>query len=379
MFCCSTSELCGGDEWIFLNENDTNNSSVSNDFQEDLYESADNIRGVAYRIVAPIIVVVGILGNILNLTVMTKPFLKGSTRLFLISLAISDLSVMITVIPMVFRLNDYYGTSFEAAFFHAHVELLLTNIFITASVLIVLCLTIERYFSVCLPTIFRSLHTKKNARICIMWCYIIALLVSLPLTVLKRVCLMSKNSKTTCEHWEFQENVTVTNTTYWTAYLWLSEFLIRLGPCVILGVLNILIIKKFRQVTEKRKFLLAALSQSSTKPDAKSLKNKKYQAEKRLIVLLRAIVVLFFITMTPSSILSLIYSEMQEKTIGFQVFRAAANNLELANFAFNFYVYFLCSKEFRTALVNVFTGCYVSDDELSDAENGEMDVPTNTH
>lgn len=328
---------------------------------------------------APIIVVVGILGNILNLTVMTKPFLKGSTRLFLISLAVSDLSVMITVIPMVFRLNNYYGTTFEAAFFHAHLELLLTNIFITASVLIVLCLTIERYFSVCHPTIFRSLHTKKNARICIMWCYVIAILVSLPLTVLKRVCLLNNSQKMTCEHWEFQENVTVTSTIYWTAYLWLSEFLIRLGPCVILGILNILIIRKFRQVTEKRKLLLAALSQSRNKTETKSLKNKKYQAEKRLIVLLRAIVVLFFITMTPSSILSLIYSEMQERTIGFQVFRAAANNLELANFAFNFYVYFLCSKEFRTALVNVFTGCCSSDDEHSDIDNGDLDVPTNTN
>ena len=38
----------------------------------------------------------------------------------------------------------------------------------------------------------------------------------------------------------------------------------------------------------------------------------------------------------------------------FQVFRAVANNLELLNFALNFYIYCLCSAEIRRAFVSLF-------------------------
>lgn len=159
----------------------------------------------------------------------------------------------------------------------------------------------------------------------------------------------------------------ITSSAYWTAYLWLSEFLIRLGPCLVLGVLNVLILRKFRKLAARRTQLFGA---DATRRRS-SRNNGKLQLEKKLSVLLRAIVVLFFVTMTPSSILSLVYSETHEPSFGFQVFRATANNLELANFALNFYVYFLCSKDFRVALAKVLKTCAFMDDDASDAD-GEV-------
>lgn len=341
----------------------TNYSCTTHNIHNDVDVTADGILRLAYQIVAPTIVIVGILGNVLNLIVLRKPFLKTCTRLFLIALASSDLSVMITVIPMVFRLNKYHGNSFQVAFFYAHIELFLTNVFITASVLIVVCLTIERYFSVCYPTTFKNIHTKRYAKIGIFWCYVFAILVSFPLTIFKKVCMFDEHEDK-CAQWEFEENTYITDSIYWTIYLWFSEIVIRLGPGVTLAILNILIIRKLRKIRSKRQNFLTSLTQSNFSVDVqnvnKSIKNLKYKLEKKIGALLRAIVILFFITMTPSSILSLVYSEIYEPTFGFQIFRAFANNLELANFALNFYVYFLCSKDFRLALCNVFNKCVPS-------------------
>ncbi|XP_017786695.1 PREDICTED: probable G-protein coupled receptor B0563.6 [Nicrophorus vespilloides] len=335
-----------------------------------VFEPTADIRSVAYRIIAPVTICVGILGNIMNLLVLTtRPFLKGGTRVYLTALSISDLSVMVTVIPMVMRWNHSQWKTAEAAFYHAHVELFLNNTFIASSVFIVVCLTIERYFSVCLPTMFRSVHTVRIAKLATLGCFLTALAVSAPLTTMKTVCMVKGNLS--CTDWDFHENNAITDTIYWGAYLWCSECLVRFGPCLILATLNILIIRKFRKITAKRKVFREATAFPSDRFDAanhdaklrRALRNKKYQEEKRLVTLLRAIVVLFFVTMTPSAVLSLLYSELHEPAFGFQVFRAFANNLELANFGLNFYVYFFCSKEFRAALLHLARGCLACEEE----------------
>ncbi|XP_065155403.1 probable G-protein coupled receptor B0563.6 isoform X1 [Atheta coriaria] len=374
-FFAGTSDVCDQQEIFF--------SKLSNSTKFE--ESTSEVRRVAYQIIAPLTVAMGIFGNVLNLLVITtKPFIKGSTRVYLTALAISDVTVMITTIPMVVRWNYSQSKSFEAAFYYAHIELFLNNTFIASSVFIVVCLTVERYFSVCLPTKFRNVHSIRVAKFAILGCYGTAILVSAPLTALKNVCRLNFTGRRDCVEWDFHENEAITDTIYWKIYLFISEGLVRFGPCVVLSVLNVLIIRKFRIITNKRKILREALirtrnrdvfDQESKAKYKKALRSKKYHEEKRLIALLHAIVVLFFITMTPSAILSLVYSESQEAWFGFQVFRAAANNLELANFAMNFYVYFFCSKEFRSALGQFITSCTVCEEETSgDVEMADVDT-----
>lgn len=77
--------------------------------------------------------------------------------------------------------------------------------------------------------------------------------------------------------------------------------------------------------------------------------------------------------MTPATALSLIYSDHLDDHFGFQVFRAIANILEISNFALNFFIYCLCSKQFREALVSLFreTKAVKRDDiELDTTRNG---------
>ena len=92
--------------------------------------------------------------------------------------------------------------------------------------------------------------------------------------------------------------------------------------------------------------------------------------ERMLVLVLISIVVLFVCCTTPAAVLSVLYSVKLDDHLGFQVgrtqslhtcnrkvgffgiqqlftippqiFRAIANNLELLNFALNFYIYCLC-------------------------------------
>ena len=100
---------------------------------------------------------------------------------------------MVCVIPMAVRLSESHGRSYYAAFFHAHIELAATNSFMAASIFNVVCLTVDRYISVCLPTKFRSVHTRRNAHLAVAGSYLLAVLVSCPLTALNEICMVEES------------------------------------------------------------------------------------------------------------------------------------------------------------------------------------------
>ena len=83
--------------------------------------------------------------------------------------------------------------------------------------------------------------------------------------------------------------------------------------------------------------------------------------ERMLVMVLISIVILFVCCTTPAAVLSILISPSLDQHLGFQTFRAIANNLELLNFALNFYIYCLCSAEIRRAFVATFVaGCQLA-------------------
>ena len=91
--------------------------------------------------------------------------------------------------------------------------------------------------------------------------------------------------------------------------------------------------------------------QSRPRMRQKVLQNSE---ERMLVVVLISIILLFVVCTTPAAVLSVLYTVKKDQHLGFQIFRAIANNLELLNFALNFYIYCLCSAEIRRAFVLLF-------------------------
>ncbi len=86
------------------------------------------INFVAYRVVANVIVAVGIVGNLINLIVLTRPKLKGVMYRYLLALAASNLMVLIMAIPALMDIGGAIRSKeYPVVFFQAHLEMPLLN------------------------------------------------------------------------------------------------------------------------------------------------------------------------------------------------------------------------------------------------------------
>lgn len=300
------------------------------------HHQVERLKFIAYGVVSSVIIALGIIGNSINLLVLTRPNLKGPTFVYLVWLAISDLLALLVSLSSMFRLHGMQPRTKLASLYYAHVEMPLVNAFMASSVFLVVALTVDRYFSVCLPTRFREVHNERRARRSIAAAYSIAFILYVPVCFQKTPVEVDGGEFVACD------NLEVTEHAAFRAYLLVKEVVVRLGPVVLLAVLNAAIIVTFRRTIQKRR-------------DMVGHHGKKYREERRLIVLLAGIVILFFVSVTPAAVLTLLNSDDKEYHFGFQLFRAFANTLELSNYAMNFYVYCMCSSEIRRTFVALVT------------------------
>ena len=249
---------------------------------------------VAFNIVAMVIVAIGILGNILNLIVLTRPKLKGVMYVYLLGLAVSNLSVLIIAIPALMSIakspEPVYSKSYVIAFFFAHLEIPLLNAFMAASVYIIIGMTVNRYISIYKPTHFQRIHTFKNAYLAIAASFLFGGLLHVPLAFQDEVyegCI-DADSKVTCPETPRNEtnamsknetddpgggltaesigscvdktfivcaNQAYTGSLLFSIYTYFSESLLRFGPIITLTILNILIIARFNRIVRRREVL----------------------------------------------------------------------------------------------------------------------------
>ncbi|CAN7939081.1 unnamed protein product [Ixodes hexagonus] len=308
-----------------------------------LKQQIDTLKFIAYGVVSFVIIALGIVGNLINLVVLTRPNLKGVTFVYLTWLATSDLLTLVVAVFSMLRLHGIQPRTYPAAFYFAHVEMPLVNALMASSVFIVVAVTIDRYWSVCLPTRYREFHNSRRAKLAIVTAYVAAGLLYVPVAFQKSpVPVWDKFANRT--QYVPCDNISVSRQPVFKIYLLVKEVIVRVGPVLVVAVLNTTIILTFRQFMRKRQKLM-----NSTNRDT-----GKFLEEQRLVILLAAIVIMFCVCMTPAAVLTVLISDDKELNYGFQLFRAIANDMEMANFAMNFYVYCLCSSEIRDTFLRLF-------------------------
>ena len=249
----------------------TNATTKVDDFDD--FDTVATINFVAYNVVAFVIVGVGIVGNILNLVVLSRPKLKGVMYVYLLGLALSNLCVLIMAIP---ALMDIAGDmdsrdSYSIAFFKAHLEIPMLNSFMATSVYIIISMTVNRYISIYKPTDFQRIHTFKNAYIIMFISFLCGCALHVPLGfnyVVGENCNRTATEETLnaddggggggdeeCDEYVVKSNNSIEEHILFRVYLWVSEALLRLLPIVTLTILNFLIIVKFRKIAKKRQVL----------------------------------------------------------------------------------------------------------------------------
>ena len=140
----------------------------------------------------------------------------------------------------------------------------LINSFMASSVYIIIFMTVNRYISIYKPTDFQRIHTLKNAWLCISLSFVCGVLLHIPLCFQNKVVFRSSclNSSTLAVNvtgvecgWQSIENIDISDTHVFKAYLVVSEIFLRVGPIVVLAILNTLIIHKFLKIAKKRQSL----------------------------------------------------------------------------------------------------------------------------
>lgn len=181
----------------------------------------------------------------------------GAIPVYLSALALSDMGALLSSIPLWIRLAQKVACSHWSAFYYGHLELFILNTFMAASIFNVVALTVERYTSVCLAGQFPKIHTPLRAKMAVAISFLLALIVSLPLCILKYVVVHNEEEKSTRDsikcRYEYLENKIVTAHPLWTAYVWLGESLVRFLPGLILATLNMLILIKYHGVVKTRR------------------------------------------------------------------------------------------------------------------------------
>ena len=365
-------------------------------------EALDRVRLLGYSVTSSLVVFVGIVGNLLSLLVLCSSRLRGVMYMYLAALTTSNLCVLLFTLPLILDISKLFKRgNLVFALYQAHFKIPIINSFMASSVYIIIIMTVNRFISIHKPMLFKSIHTNRNAKITTACAFLLGFVIHIPLCLQhKIVCISKKKDSSTCL-WFVSDNNSVSNSGLFLVYLFVSELFLRFGPIVILAVLNCLIIYKVNKLAKQRQANLKGIPQEplsatsslphtpSPKPHTHSRKHsnvkfsgkmlklplkKKTQHyrrssttsklsqqlplesadERRLIFVLIALVILFVFCTTPAAFLSLISSPSIVNNLNFQIFCAVANNLELMNFALNFYVYCLCCSDIRRAFKDLF-------------------------
>ena len=272
----------------------------------ELHDRLATVKFLAYGVIAIFVIVLGFIGNVINLIVLTRPNLKGVTYVYLTWLATFDLLSLIFALFSVLRLHGIQPKTYTAAFFYAHLEMPLVNSAMTSSIFIVLAVTLDRYWSVCLPARYKDIHTEKCAHFAIWMSFVLPLVLYIPVGFQKEPTKII-NPYSGQEEWLPCDKPEIAHHPVYRLYLLMKEVIVRFGPVIVIAVLNTTIILTFRKLQKKRRSLIG------------SSESRRFAEERRLVILLASIVIMFCVCMTPAAINTLLNGDRLDNNYTYQV------------------------------------------------------------
>ncbi|CAB3362213.1 Hypothetical predicted protein [Cloeon dipterum] len=303
------------------------------------------LKQVAYGVALPAICTLGVVGNLLNLLVLTRRNMKGTAYIFMRGYAAASLLAILFAIPfglrVVSRREAGQWSSLPQAFYHAHLELFLGNACLGVGVLMLLALTVERYAAVCQLS---GGSSPQRARTAVALIPVLTFLLYLPnafRTHLTRCGAPYGPDGEMTVVFQRRDNVRFLSSPFYSIYKIALEIIFKVGPTILLAGLNARILIVYRRSCARRRKRRGALLESC----------RQYAEEKRLALLLGSTSLLFFACVSPMVILNVTLSEHNLSSYNYQIFRAIANVLEVTNYSLTFYIYCLFSEDFRNTLL----------------------------
>lgn len=155
----------------------------------------------------PTVCMFGIVGNILNLTILTRRKLRRSLRtveqaanLCLIALALSDFMFCLFALPTTFLPSDF-DTDTGFIIYYGMYSPAFINVFILTSTWLTVTMATERYFAICHPLNQNLLMTLKRTKLIIVIVYVLSVLFNVPVLWRNQVVENVVNNSTKYIQW----------------------------------------------------------------------------------------------------------------------------------------------------------------------------------
>ncbi|CAI4221057.1 unnamed protein product [Auanema sp. JU1783] len=337
-----------GEEFILSTPSTCNFSTITDQIHD---QSAIEIVWWSNVIVLPIIAIIGVACNVLNIAILTSN--RGARRMpswtLLLALAICDCLFLIFATLDVTP-HSIASLAFSPTFnhFYSHMVLYirtLASTFYKSSVLIVVAFNVERYICVVFPLRSHKLCTGRTSKLSIYGCFLIAFLCSIQWPICYEVRHCYENSS---EDYYYVILMTENPTLrfYYRIMDYVSLAAFNVLPILALLIMNCRIILTLRRVVDedtKREEETARLADGA-------LVQESYTNRLNANAMLFAVVFMLLICVGPQAPARLMfdyYGQYHSKAI---VYTCISQQLVFLNASLNFCLYCVVSKRYRTLM-----------------------------
>lgn len=300
-----------------------------------------------YDIALPVIFLLGIIGNILNIMI----FVKGRFRhtldeiercaaTGLIALAVSDLLFCVVGLPAPLLSRHNGSQTLQLiAFYYKTYQTPLVNVFLFSSTWLIVAISVERYLAVCHPIRARwRIRVWKTAVVDVI-VYILSAVLNIPGFFKYEV--KSTLCQDNCECYFLAFTTLYANKSFRNAYKILWVTLGTFAPLIIMAFCNA---RLLMEIYKSRKLDIKH----------RAAPHDRY-CTSRITLILVSIVFLYFILVCPSTALGFLADKImklntENSYFGYQVASVVLNLTQAIYFAMNFALYCSMSRPFRDSV-----------------------------
>ncbi|KAK2155663.1 hypothetical protein LSH36_234g02020 [Paralvinella palmiformis] len=293
-----------------------------------------------FQVAIPIVSLCGILGNVLNLIILTrKRMVVGMDRLGrtanygLIGLAVSDFLFCVVVFPHSFLNNGAVGqqTAPLGKYYRLY-GIAAINLFIMISTWLIVSMAVKRYIVVVYPLHAREQLTIRRTALVILTVYLGSVLLTLPYFLHLAVRATGGENGTEVVY-KYRPVWSKRDTKNMQLYMrWIWPIIAHFVPVVLLVFCNVRLIRELKG---------ARLIRRSSCPGQK-IKERGNKVTLTLVI----IVLMLLILVSPAELLKYVNPYKSWGYVG-HIVASVANMMQTVNFSFNFLLYFAVNANFR--------------------------------
>lgn len=287
-----------------------------------------------------IVGILGIIGNVISMIILSRPQMRSSINYLLIGLACCD-TVLIVTSVLLFGIPSIYPYTGNFFLYYNYIYPFISPILFpvavisqTASIYMTFTVTLERYVAVCHPLKARALCTYGRAKIYVIISILFAILYNLP-RFWEVVPIETKIPNSTVVLHCVRPSPLRQNQTYITVYILWCYFIVNyVIPFLTLAILNCLIYRQVKRANRERQRL-----------------SRSEKREIGLATMLLCVVVVFFVFNFLALVLNV--SEAFYNFIDHSLAKIS-NLLVTINSSCNFLIYVIFGEKFKRIFLLIF-------------------------